>query len=263
MEPEPEPEPLRFVFLGVSTGSSSIQRIFPAWMEALGRTDVVLQGVDLPLGASGAEMLALVDAMRTDSHVVGGLVTSHKLSVFSACRDSFAHLSEAALQLEEVSGIYKTPAGLAGWAADPPAMAAALDRMGLRAQHWRQHAEAEVVCFGCGGAATALAYAIYGEAGGAIKALPRLRVTDVDLRRLTDLERKCKRFLPRASGLVTFHRADQTDPDGWPAGPPPPHSLVVNATGMGKVRHTHTHTHTHFFSPHSFHHTHSKSLCVA
>jgi shikimate 5-dehydrogenase len=235
MEPEPELEPeLRFVFIGVSTGSSNIQRIFPAWMEALGRPNVVLQGVDVPLGASDAEMLAVVDAMQTDNHVVGGLVTSHKLSVFSACRDSFAHLSEVACQLEEVSGIYKTTEGLGGWAADPPVMAAALHRMGLHPQHWRQHTEAEVVCFGCGGAATALAYAIYGEAGEATSALPRLRVTDVDLRRLADLERKCKWFLPQATGLVTFHRADQTDPDGWPSGPPPPHSLVVNATGMGK-----------------------------
>jgi shikimate 5-dehydrogenase len=51
---------------------------------------------------------------------------------------------------------------------------------------------------------------------------------------LADLERKCKNFLPLSMGRVTFHRADQADADGWPVGLPPPHSVIVNATGMGK-----------------------------
>jgi shikimate 5-dehydrogenase len=187
----------------------------------------------LTLGASGAEVAALVDGLRTDRCVVGGLVTSHKLSVFRDCRSSFdAGLDPVSLQLEEVSGIHKTAGGMGGWAADPPAMAAALGRMGLSARYWAQHTGAEVVCFGCGGAATALAMAIYG--GGATGALPRMRVTDVDPERLTDLERKCRQFLPRTAGLVTFHRADEAGADGWPGAPPPPHSLIVNATGMGK-----------------------------
>lgn len=230
---QPERE-VQFVFIGVSTGASSIQRIFPAWMKALDMPNVKLKGIDLPLGAKGTIVAELMESLRTDNRVVGGLVTSHKLSVFRGGLSAFAELSPVARQLEEVSGLYKLAAGvMAGWAADPPAMAAALNRMGVGAQYWAQHVEAEVVCFGCGGAATALAYAIYGG-GEVTDVLPRLRVTDVDLQRLTDLERKCKLFLPRSTALVTFHRADQTDATGWPGGQPTPHSLIVNATGMGK-----------------------------
>lgn len=39
-----------FYFIGVTTGQSSIMRIFPKWAEALG-LDAVMKGIDLPLHA--------------------------------------------------------------------------------------------------------------------------------------------------------------------------------------------------------------------
>ena len=38
-----------FYFVGVTTGKSSIMKVFPLWMEALGRSDVVIEGIDYPI----------------------------------------------------------------------------------------------------------------------------------------------------------------------------------------------------------------------
>ncbi|WP_343390347.1 hypothetical protein [Candidatus Amarobacter glycogenicus] len=35
-----------FYFVGVTTGKSSINKVFPLWMEVLGRPEVVLEGID-------------------------------------------------------------------------------------------------------------------------------------------------------------------------------------------------------------------------
>ena len=38
-----------FYFIGVTTGKSSIMKVFPLWAAELGRPEVVLEGVDLKL----------------------------------------------------------------------------------------------------------------------------------------------------------------------------------------------------------------------
>ena len=35
-----------FYFIGVTTGKSSINKVFPLWMKVLGRPEVVLEGMD-------------------------------------------------------------------------------------------------------------------------------------------------------------------------------------------------------------------------
>jgi len=35
-----------FFFIGVTTSQSSIMKVFPRWMEALGRPEVVIEGID-------------------------------------------------------------------------------------------------------------------------------------------------------------------------------------------------------------------------
>jgi shikimate dehydrogenase len=40
---------LTFYFIGVTTSRSSIMRVFPLWMEALGHPEVVIEGIDLVL----------------------------------------------------------------------------------------------------------------------------------------------------------------------------------------------------------------------
>jgi hypothetical protein len=38
-----------FYFVGVTTGKSSINKVFPLWMDVLGRPEVVLRGIDHPI----------------------------------------------------------------------------------------------------------------------------------------------------------------------------------------------------------------------
>ena len=38
-----------FYFIGVTTGKSSIMKVFPLWMDVLGRPEVVIEGIDHPI----------------------------------------------------------------------------------------------------------------------------------------------------------------------------------------------------------------------
>ena len=38
-----------FYFIGVTTGGSSIMKVFPLWTRELGRAEVVMEGVDLKI----------------------------------------------------------------------------------------------------------------------------------------------------------------------------------------------------------------------
>ena len=46
-----QPQPTMY-FIGVTTGKSSINKVFPLWMEVLGRPEVVLRGIDHPMHLS-------------------------------------------------------------------------------------------------------------------------------------------------------------------------------------------------------------------
>jgi shikimate 5-dehydrogenase len=38
-----------FYFIGVTTGKSSIMKVFPLWMKELGRPEITIEGVDHPM----------------------------------------------------------------------------------------------------------------------------------------------------------------------------------------------------------------------
>jgi shikimate dehydrogenase len=202
----------RFVFIGVTTGASSMVRIFPRWREALGLEDVELEGWDLPVGAPPARYRETVTRLREEPDVAGALVTSHKLGLFQAAADLFDELDEDARRLGEVSCIARRDGRLLGWAKDAISAARALE------------AVVPPGYFAGGGHALVLGA---GGAGGAIverllTAQPppgRVIVTDRSperLERFRDVETRCT---GDATGLLATL---------------PPRSLVVNATGMGK-----------------------------
>ena len=61
-------------FIGVTTGKSSINRVFPRWAEALGLGDCELRGMDFPLHADPASYRAAVDFIKADPLAFGALV---------------------------------------------------------------------------------------------------------------------------------------------------------------------------------------------
>ena len=102
-----------FYFIGVTTGKSSILRIFPRWMDILeyerGIDKAELVGLDVPLGAPPEVYRRIVQHIKDDDNVVGGLVTTHKIDIVAAARDLFDNLDAYAAMLGEVSAIGKKP----------------------------------------------------------------------------------------------------------------------------------------------------------
>jgi shikimate 5-dehydrogenase len=215
-------------FLGVSTGSSSIQRVFPRWAEELGLGDAVLRGIDLPVGAPAEHTRRIVEFLQGDELGVGMQITTHKIAVGTAARDLFAQLRPLATLMGEVSCITKGPDGLHGFAKDPVAGALALDAI-VPEGYWSGGANAVVL--GAGGAGTALTWCLAREERGAQRP-GGLVVTDTDsgrLAHLADIARQVGPDVPLE--LVRVASTDETDAvlAAQPAG-----SLVINATGLGK-----------------------------
>jgi shikimate dehydrogenase len=79
-------------FVGVSTGGSSIMRLFPEWVNILGLGEAQLIGLDLPLHADPARYRDVVAHVKQDPLSLGALVTSHKLDLLEAAHDLFDEL---------------------------------------------------------------------------------------------------------------------------------------------------------------------------
>jgi hypothetical protein len=103
-------------FVGVTTAQSSIHRIFPSWMAALGRPEVVLEGLDLRLHDEPATYRRVIERIKADPDALGGVVTSHKVDLFAAAHDLFDELNALATALGEISSISK---GRVVWWAPP------------------------------------------------------------------------------------------------------------------------------------------------
>lgn len=213
----------RFVFVGVSTGSSSIMQVFPRWREALGLPDdVEMHGLDLPPGAPADEYRAAVAWMRDEPGVVGALVTTHKLDLLRAARELFDRLDTWAERLHEVSCIAIRGGRMLGWAKDPLTAARALDDL------VGPDPLEEVLCMGSGGAAAAISLVLLERGVG------RLVLTDRDADRLGHVQ--ALHDADRRPPSVEYVRvASARDHDELLAemgrG-----ALVINATGLGKDR---------------------------
>lgn len=216
-------------FLGVSTGASSIQRVFPLWAQELGLGDAVIRGIDLPVGAPAAETRRIVEFLQQDALGVGMQITSHKIAVGTAARDLFAHLRPLATLMGEVSCVTKGPDGLHGFAKDPVAGALALDAI-VPPGYWAATG-APAVLLGAGGAGTALTWCLVRDERGEERP-SRLVVTDRDGARLDHLASIAQQVGADVPiELVRVASADDTDAV---LAAQPPGSLIVNATGLGK-----------------------------
>lgn len=215
-------------FIGVTTGQSSIMRIFPHWMSILGVT-AELRGHDLPLGAPPDDYRAIVDHIRREPLVQGALVTAHKLDLLAAARDRFDLLDPYAQALEEVSSISKQNAQLVGHAKDPISSGRAWEAF-VPSSYWMHGGE--VLCLGGGGAAMAISAYV---ANLPASERPRqFTIVDVSAERLDH----AREVLARMDAPTIFEfilNGSAADNDALVRGLPPS-SLVINATGMGKDR---------------------------
>jgi len=220
-----------FFFIGVTTGQSAAQRIFPRWMALLGRPEVFLQGVDFRIHDEPARYCQLVDLIKSDPLALGGLITTHKIDLLNAARDQFDQLDPYAQLCDEVSCISKRAGALHGHAIDPVADGRALDAI-LGAGYFGRTG-GDLLSFGAGGAAAALALHILTK--NAVADRPEhFTLVDLDRTRL-DHVRSMVEKLPTVIQFHYLQNADAHHNDEVLA-QLPPGSVVINATGMGKDR---------------------------
>ena len=218
-------------FIGVSTGQSSIMRIFPPWAEALG-LEATLAGIDFPPDAPPARYREAVAFIKADPQSLGALVTTHKINLLKAARDLFDELDPLALRLGEVSCISKRATGLCGHAKDPISVGCALDAI-VEPGYWRRTG-GEMLILGAGGAAMALTLFLHDRAKAGRDVPRKVTITALDDRGFEDLRGVHGRdgFAIAIEYAVTpVQAAADRLVDRLPAG-----SMVVNATGLGKDR---------------------------
>lgn len=218
-----------FYFIGVTTGHSSSRGMFPVWMEALGRPEVVLEGIDLPIHAEPERYRQVVAQIKYDPLSLGGLVTTHKIDLLEAARDMFDELGPYAQRIGEVSSISKRDGRLIGRATDP--VAGGLSLAAILGEGYFSRTGGEVLCLGAGGSAAALSHYLIDRP----RPEDRPRRMVVVNRSPGRLER-LRRMVEQEHTDIQFEYIQNQDParnDALMAALPPG-SLVINATGMGK-----------------------------
>jgi shikimate dehydrogenase len=148
----PKPVPT-FYFVGVTTGKSSINKIFPLWMEVLERPEIVLEGIDCKIHDDPEVYRQVVAQIKYDPLSIGALVTTHKIDLLTAARDMFDYLDLYAQITDEVSSISKVDGRLEGHAKDPLTSGSSLDA--IVGSDYFGKTGGEVLCFGAGGSAIA------------------------------------------------------------------------------------------------------------
>lgn len=214
-------------FIGVSTGSSSIMRVFPRWAEILGLPTSTLIGSDLPLDAPPERFRQEVLAIREDPEHRGALVTTHKMALYEAAADLFDELDTFAHACGEISSISKRGDRLHGHAKDPLTSSRALDDF-LPSDAFA--AGQDAVVLGAGGAGLALTWSLVEREDRP----RRIVVTDPDPERLHHLEAVHRRRGTPPDLLSLTVTEPETTTTLLAAAPEG--SLVVNATGLGKDR---------------------------
>lgn len=214
-------------FVGVTTGRSSIMRIFPAWAEVLRLPTRRLDGIDIRPGAEGGVYRRVIGDIADDPDDYGALVTTHKIAVYDNARELFEEVDQLAGAFGEISSISKRNGHLVGSAKDPITVKLALEEI-VGEDHFRRTGGVAVV-LGAGGSGNALSYQLGARADAPEKIIVTARRAD-SLHRAREIHERGGLDLRRFDYLLAG-KPDEVDAllTGLPAG-----SLVVNATGMGK-----------------------------
>ncbi len=218
-----------FYFIGVTTSKSSIMNVFPRWMEALGREDVIIEGIDHAIHDEPDAYRASVAQIKYDQLSLGALVTTHKIDLLEAARDMFDELHSSAMLTGEVSSISKQQDKLWGHAKDPLTSGLSLDA--VLGEGYFSRTGGHVLCFGAGGSGKAIALHLIDKQDSADRP-QKMVVTNRSLGRLQNMQA----MVESLETDIEFKFIQSANPDlndqimaALPEG-----SVVVNATGMGK-----------------------------
>ena len=218
-------------FIGVSTTSSLIMRVFPAWAEILGLPTDRLVGFDVPMDAPDETYVELVQHLRDDPDYRGALVTTHKMAVYRAAGHLFDEFDKFAIACHEVSSIAKRDGGtrLLGHAKDPITVGLSLEHF-LPVDHFASTG-APVVILGAGGSGTALSWYLQDRPDRPDKIIVTARRQESldNLRAVHDAR-------GTAPDAITYLRTSGPREADELLAAQPAGTVVANATGMGKDR---------------------------
>jgi len=222
-------EKMNFYFIGVTTGKSSIMKVFPLWMKELQRPEVVIQGIDHKIHDDPQAYRATVARIKNDPLSLGALVTTHKMDLYAAAKDMFEYFDLYAEITGEISSISKLDGRLEGHAKDPITAGLAMDP--IVGKDYFDRTGGQVLLFGAGGSAISTMLHLMNKTEKSDRPrrviivnrsqgrLDHLR--DMVQKRTTDIEVE---YL-LSSDPVFNDRIMERLPSG---------SVVINATGMGK-----------------------------
>ncbi|MHC4636518.1 MAG: shikimate dehydrogenase family protein [Planctomycetota bacterium] len=218
-----------FYFIGVTTGKSSIMKVFPEWAKHLKLGDCPIRGIDCKWHDEPEVYRKVVDFIKKDKYSLGGLVTTHKIDLLTACRDMFEELGPYARLLSEISSISKRDGKLRGHAKDPITSGLSLEAFCPK-DHW-ESTGAQLCLLGAGGSSLALT-TYFMKSKPANQWPSKIYVTNRSAPRLQEMQRIHKEINPGLD-IEYFHcpRAWQNDEI---VNKLKPGSIVVNATGLGK-----------------------------
>lgn len=217
------------IFIGVTTGKSSIMKVFPKWAEYL-KLDAVIDGFDFVPHDEPERYREAVEFIRNDPMTLGALVTTHKLDLLKAAKDKFDYLDPYAEVLEEISSISKLDGRLCGHAKDPITSGLSLERI-VDAGYWKRTG-GDLLLLGAGGSSLALTMYLKEKADKGEDVPERIIVTNRSEKRLNEM-----REIHKAIGFdipITYLLCPTPDLNDRAMERVKPHSVVVNATGLGK-----------------------------
>lgn len=218
-----------FYFIGVTTGKSSINRVFPLWTAELGHPEVVLEGLDCRLNDDADNYRRATAQIKYDPMSRGALVTAHKINLLNAARDMFDYLDPYARICGEVSSISKRDGALEGHAKDPITAGLSLDA--ILGKDYFARTGGAILCFGAGGSAVAIALHLINKHDTSDRPR-RFVVVNRSQERLDHLQAMVNTLDTDIEFEYLLNDAPHFNdkvmarmPDG---------SIIINATGMGK-----------------------------
>lgn len=218
-----------FYFVGVTTSKSSIMKVFPRWMAAIGQPETVIEGIDQKIHDDPAAYRATVAQMKFDPLSLGALVTTHKIDLLEAARDMFDELHTSAQLTGEVSSISKRDGKLIGYAKDPLTSGLSMDAFLDYGYFGRTGGH--VLCFGAGGSGKAISLHLINKKNPADRP-ERIVVVNRSQGRLDGLQAMVE-SLKTDIEFIYIQNADPKRNDEIMA-TQPLGSVIINATGMGK-----------------------------
>jgi shikimate 5-dehydrogenase len=204
-------------------------KVFPLWMKVLGREEVVMEGVDCKIHDDPEVYRKAVAQIKYDPLSLGSLVTTHKIDLLNAAHDMFEYLDPYALITGEVSSISKLDGHLEGHAKDPLTSGASLDAIIEKGYFGKTHGD--VLCFGAGGSGVATLLHLInkkdkGDRPQNFTFVNRFQGRLDHAREMvgglnTDIEIE---YICNSDPKINDKIMEKF----------PPHSIIINATGMGK-----------------------------